>query len=744
MKLSERIQAAVSAFRGENTTLGERAFATGPGVVEPFEVSWGHDETTFSPEEYGNYLASSNAVYACAILRADTLSGIPLRCYRVRGNKKVEVDGGPVVELMRKVNPFWTMNRLLTMTELSLCLWGKNYWAIERGPNGQPTEIWWMKPDRVKVYPHPTQYVRGFGYQPISGGPEIWFEPNEVVWMRYPNPLDEFGGLSPLAAARLAADLASGAAKSNLYLFQQGYQAGGIIMPPKGQQLTPEQARELEASLDKRFKGVDKAHRWGVLRFETEMKSLSVTPKDAEFLGTLTWSLEEVARAYKVPLDMIGGQRTYENVQAAERAFWYRTMEPESRFITSELVEQLLPMFLTTNNTNNTNRVDLIEFDLSRVPILQDAESEKWMRSKEQITVGAITVNEWRKDAGLEPVKWGDVWWAPGTVMPVESAELPEAPEAEETTNNTNNTDEGKDLIANDAKGSKDAKEERIFEAGNGRMVELNSEEHQRLWRKFERFSGKWEKKVGKAVGDMFERQQESVIAKLKAERALTPSPSPDGRGERALSDVAGDPFDKKEWIKKFRMMMRALLVELVEEAGEEAISAVGATVGFVVKQALVQRMIERQAQRFAVEVNETTWETLKNYLSSGLEAGEEMPKLIERVEEVMGERIRSSGEVIARTEVNRAANGGTLEGWRQSGVVEKKAWLSALLPERTRDSHVEAHVRYQASPIPIDEDFEVGGGSGPYPGAIGLAEEDINCLCTMTAVIGEKEEEGE
>jgi HK97 family phage portal protein len=582
-----------------------------------------------------------------------------------------------------------------------------------------------MKPDRVKVYPHPTQYVRGFGYQPVSGGPEIWFDPDEIIWMRFPNPLDEFSGLSPLAAARLAADLASGAAKSNLYLFKQGYQAGGIVMPPKGSTLTPEQAVELEASLDKRFKGVDKAHRWGVMRFETELKSLSVTPKDAEFLGTLTWSLEEVARAYKVPLDMIGGQRTYENVQAAERAFWYRTMEPESRFITSELVEQLLPMFGRSSIGTQSAGIDLIEFDLSRVPILQDAESEKWTRAREQIEVGAITVNEWRKDVGMEPVKWGDVWWAPGTVMPVEDAELPEAPETV--------MPEDKDLNAKESKESKDAKEERSYSA---RIIELNGEEHQRLWRKFERFSKKWERKVGAETAAMFRRQEESVVARLKEEKALTPSPSPEGRGGRALSDVADDPFNKAEWVKKFRVMMRLLLAELVEEVGTEALEALGLTIGFVVKQPLVQRFIERQAQRFAVEVNATTWDALKESLSAGLEAGEEMPKLVDRVGEVMGDRIRSSEEVIARTEVNRAANGGTLEAWKQSGVVEKKSWLSALLPDRTRDSHVEAHVRYQATPIPIDEDFEVGSGRGPCPGMMGVAEEDINCLCTMTAVV--------
>ena len=101
-----------------------------------------------------------------------------------------------------------------------------------------------------------------------------------------------------------------------------------------------------------------------------------------------------------------------------------------------------------------------------------------------------------------------------------------------------------------------------------------------------------------------------------------------------------------------------------------------------------------------------------------------------------MGERIRSSGETIARTEVNGAANGGTLKAWEQSGVVEKKSWLSALEPGRTRDTHVEAHVRYQAEPIGLKENFQVGAGSGPHPGAIGLAEEDIKCLCTLVPVV--------
>jgi HK97 family phage portal protein len=145
----------------------------------------------------------------------------------------------------------------------------------------------------------------------------IAYEPAEVVAFRYPNPANQWRGLSPLAAARLSADSASAALQSNRNIFANGIQLGGIVSPKNGVLLSPEQAKELETDLSRRFNGVDKAHRWGVMRAEVDVKQVGVTPKDAEFLGLLRWSLEDVCRAYSVPLDMVGGQRTYENLDAA-------------------------------------------------------------------------------------------------------------------------------------------------------------------------------------------------------------------------------------------------------------------------------------------------------------------------------------------------------------------------------------------------------------------------------------------
>lgn len=79
------------------------------------------------------------------------------------------------------------------------------------------------------------------------------------------------------------------------------------------------------------------------------------------------------------------------------------------------------------------------------------------------------------------------------------------------------------------------------------------------------------------------------------------------------------------------------------------------------------------------------------------------------------------------------AANNASLEAWRQSGVVRGEKWISALLPDRTRDDHAAAHGQEAL----LGGMFSVGGESLAYPGdPAGSPGNIINCLCTLTAIV--------
>ncbi|UOK65349.1 phage head morphogenesis protein [Paenibacillus sp. OVF10] len=86
----------------------------------------------------------------------------------------------------------------------------------------------------------------------------------------------------------------------------------------------------------------------------------------------------------------------------------------------------------------------------------------------------------------------------------------------------------------------------------------------------------------------------------------------------------------------------------------------------------------------------------------------------------------------ISRTMSTAAANGGKLEGWKQSEIAKGKKWRSAA-GKRTRKTHQKANGQVVA----LDKPFKVGSSMLMYPGdPAGGAKEIVNCRCTMQLVL--------
>lgn len=694
-----------------------RNFVLGPAVVDPFEKSYGH-QPELPIQDYGPYLMRS-PIYTCATIRANMIKGLPFEAFRNIQNNKTLVERGALYELLHKVNPFWTFRKLLEYTELSRCIWGEAYWFLERGTSGRlpPREIWWARADQVRLVTDEIGYIAGYLYFPVVGGQPIEFSPGEVIRFPLANILDEFSALPPVAPLRMASDLGHDAMGANRNLFRHGMMGGGMVLPPKGATLTRDQAAELENKIEHRASGVDRSHRWTVMRYEFQMQPNAITPHDAEFLGTLNYSLEEAARVYGVPLDMIGGQRTYENVQAAERAIWNNTLKPEADDLADTITEFLVPMF--------TGEADEVRVNYDDIDALHESEDAKWERERGQLETGAITINEWREERGLESVVWGDgpLWEAKSQGTEKDPVEI--ATEEQEL-QATSNPLQGVETAGNDIEGDQERAMSQERWAFGGEM-------HRIVWTRFARRLSEREERLQQVVQELFRRQMDSVKARVKNElRGEETNRQPLPRLERGLAD---EPFNMAEWIKKFREAMRVQLRQIVDESGSEAMDDLKIQKKFQVNEPQVRQYIETRAQRFAVQVNETTWDLLRKSIGEGIDAGEGLTSIMERVETVMGDRINSSAEIIARTEVGGAMNGGTRLAWMQSGVVTGKRWI-AELDARVRDSHAEAHGQV----VGLDEDFEVGDASGPGPGEMGAPEEDINCRCTMAGEIEEEE----
>ena len=347
---------------------------------------------------YGEYYARSADVYAAVKLRAESVSRPPL-VVRERDASGASVPvprENPVQRLLDSVNEWWTSADLLIATETYLCLWGAAYWFLGRsgGGSGELDEIWPLRPDRVRVVRDPGKYVAGFVY--TENGREFPMLAEEVVWFRYFNPLEEFAGFSPMAAARLTADMGIDALRFNREFFRNGAQPQDIVFRARGQ-VTDEQVAEFYSRLDARFTGPARAQRPIVTGEGWEVQRLGINHRDMEWVAGMRWSLEGVARVYGVPLPLLEdfSRATLANVREARRLFWEKTLVPELVFLEATIKQGLLPRL-------GPRAQDLeVAFDLSAIEALSETETERTRRHVALVQAGIMTVDEVRRERGL-------------------------------------------------------------------------------------------------------------------------------------------------------------------------------------------------------------------------------------------------------------------------------------------------------------------------------------------------------
>lgn len=351
--------------------------------------------------EYAEYYATSVSVYAAVRLRSEALTSAPLLVNRrdPRGNLRQVGPNHPLQQLLERVNPWYTRGDLWRATEIYLNLWGSAFWSLEKNEAGE-WEIWPLRPDRVRVIPDRNSYIRGFVYMGING--PVAYTADEVVWLRYFNPLEEFAGLSPVAPIRMAVDMGKDALRFNRNFLRNSAQPDFVLLT--NESMTDNEVEDFYNRWESRYRGPSNAHRPAIASFVRDIKTLGLSHRDMDFIQGLRWSLEEVSRAYGVPKPLLSDMEraTFANINAAERIFWRNTMLPEMRFIEENLNRMLLPRL---------GYGDLVvQFDTSSVEAMREDENSRVTRDTQLLDRGVLTINEVRRSRNLPDVSWGDTW----------------------------------------------------------------------------------------------------------------------------------------------------------------------------------------------------------------------------------------------------------------------------------------------------------------------------------------------
>ena len=340
------------------------------------------------------------------------------------------IEQHPLINLMDRPNPLQSKSEFMNAMFGFLLLSGNAYVLKVGSEIGKPRELHLLRPDRVviqggnKSIPQRYDYViNGKVQQSFKVDPNTGF--SELKHIKLWNPLDDYYGCSPLAAAAVEVDQHNLASQHNINLLNNGARpSGAVIFKPKDDggfaiNLSESQRQQLLTDLNNRFTGAGNAGRPMLLEGDFDWKEMGLSPKDMDFINLKHMSATDIALCFGVPSQLVGvpDAQTYANVAEARLALYEETIIPHLKLVESDLNEWLVPMF--------DERLYL-EFSTEEIPALAERKRKTYENITQAVNAGIMTRNEAREQIGLSPVDGGDEIYINASLFPLGSESPPE------------------------------------------------------------------------------------------------------------------------------------------------------------------------------------------------------------------------------------------------------------------------------------------------------------------------------
>lgn len=646
-----------------------------------------------------------HAVWVYACVQAQTRIIRQTRWLLKSGDKELETH--PLLTLMRRPNAEQASASFL---EALFGYWltaGNTYVeAVRAGPTSPPVELWIKRPDRIRVLADTDNRIRGYEY--TVAGRSYDFDLTQMRHLKTWAPLNDWYGMSPIAAAARGVDLFNAGQSHNLALIQNGARPSGAWIA----------AGKLNDKEFERFKREIREHtaineRGTPILLEggVEWRETGISPKDLDWLNGQTDAGRQIHAAYGVHPVLTGlEQGTYENQRLAQRGLLINAVLPFLDLFVEELNAWLVPSFGTN--------LDLY-YDREAFPALAEDETALWDRSTKGWSSDLLTRDEARAMIGYGALGAGrgDVFRSEALMARLATnasageersqvtAEIVTRSALPNTTRTTRTLTPPSDLTAYWA--------DRV-------TLQLDWEERTRDW-----FAGRF-------------RNERALLA----ERLET---APDDAAIMAAIDTTVTPDTFTDYQDLFLDMMAAGGISALEAHGWSTGGTTSATgagpehrrvdLGLLLELfgPYFQQAFDRARAHISKVVGEislTTKDALAALVADGVSAGLSIPDIAKTIDGLYLEQIiPNRSVVIARTETIAATNSGSQTAAKATGLNLTKRWLSTP-DDRTRDAHVAAN----GQAVPIDSPYNVGDEAIMYPGdPDGSAENIIQCRCTET-----------
>lgn len=302
------------------------------------------------PSSYAAIYRSQPSVFTVVDFLSRQMSQLGLKVYsRTSDTDREHLADSPITRLLAEPAPGLTYTRLIHRTVADLCIYGNCYWLKLEPPLG-------VNDGRRSIVPLPVEFVTVRGgnivsaesYELTMNGQRRSFPAEEIVHFRSYSPDELRMGVSPLEPLRrIIAEEASASAWREVFWRKSARKEGILERPAEAPAWSDTDMKRFVESWRKFRRGGAREGETPILEDGMKYVDASFSPKEAEFIEGRKLTLEVVARAYHIPLPVLGLTQTatFASQREFHKMLYQDTLGQWTRSLEDEIAAGILPWF---------------------------------------------------------------------------------------------------------------------------------------------------------------------------------------------------------------------------------------------------------------------------------------------------------------------------------------------------------------------------------------------------------------
>lgn len=325
---------------GTAPTLGKRGLAFGRFWASDPEKDY--TGMRLSVDTLYNAYRVQGDVYACV---RELREGIGRKGFELvdKNGEELKKENAVYKETTLILNSQKPWRKLKSETVRDMYVTGNAFWELVKNTQGSKiTGINRIDPRTIAIVA--TEHGDIVRYVQKVGGKTVIFEVEDVIYFKMDSdPQYEIFGFSPLESILLDVRTDVSASISNYAFFKNNAQpAAYYLLDPA---LDDKEQNTAIENIKNQFKGAENRHKSAVLGGVKDIKTVSVTQKDMEFLAGRAFSTDKICAAFGVPKFMLGYTEkvNYQNSVSIMSVFADNTITPAEEDFAGMITDELLP-----------------------------------------------------------------------------------------------------------------------------------------------------------------------------------------------------------------------------------------------------------------------------------------------------------------------------------------------------------------------------------------------------------------